>query len=220
MFESIDFSRSFCTWLLKEQAGYGRFNLEAILRTSHEEFLLLSGVMAANVYGKGNLILKPTYEFAAVFGQNRYRVFRTHASYTEKQDTVHPISDRFQTVERHLAITSSNVLSTQQQIIEATRSNKALNAHMRLHTCELIFPVKHINVQTDTNEFQVETGPILFPSSVQDINLETLKQAFTAFNRLDEIEFVLREAVKVDNTTIRHYDSVEKHPASIQLIAL
>lgn len=218
--ESIDFSRSFCTWLLKEQSGYGRFMIEAVLRTSIEEFLLLSGVMAANVYAKENLILKPPYEFAAVFGKNRYRVFRTHALYNEKQDTTDIISDRFQSVERCLTRVPGTVLPAPQQIIEATRNNKILNAHMRLPTCELIFPVKHMNVQTDTGKFQVETGPILFPSDFQNVDLASLKQAFTVFNRLDEAEFVLRDAVKVDSATIRHYEATEKHTASIQLVAL
>jgi hypothetical protein len=218
--ESIDFSRSFCTWLLKEQSGYGRFTIEAVLRTSIEEFLLLSGVMAANVYGKENLILKPTYEFAAVFGKSRYRVFRTHALYNEKQDTTDIISDRFQAVERHLTRVSVSALSTPQQIIEATRNNKMLNAHMRLPRCELIFPVKHMNVQTDTKNFQVETGPILFPSDFQNVDLNSFKQVFTVFNRLDEAEFAVRDVVKIDNATIRHYENIEKHTASIQLVAL
>lgn len=218
--ESIDFSSSFCTWLLKEQSGYGRFNIEAVLRTSIEEFLLLSGVVAANVYGKQNLILKPAYEFAAVFGKNRYRVFRTHAAYDEKQDTIDIISDRFQSVERYITRVSGMALSTPEQIIEATRTNKILNAHMRLPRCELIFPVKHMNVQTDTKKFQVETGPMLFPSDFQNVDLASLKQAFTVFNRLDEAEFVLRDTVKVDNATIRHYEAIEKHTASIQLVSL
>jgi hypothetical protein len=218
--ESIDFSRSFLTWLLKEQSGYGRFNIEAVLRTSSEDFLLLSGVMAANVYGKENLILKPAYEFAAVFGKSRYRIFRTHALYNETQDTLDLISDRFQSVERHLARVSGPVLSTPQQIIEATRANQILNAHMRLPTCELIFPVKHINVQTDRNEFQVETGPILFPGNFKSIELAAFQQAFIVFNRLHQAEFAVRDAVKVDNTTIRHYETIEKHAASIQLVAI
>jgi hypothetical protein len=221
--ECPDFSHAFCTWRLREQASYGRFTIEAILFNPVDgtRFFLLSGVMAAHVYGSGRLVSDPPYEFLAVFGPETYRVFRTHAPFDPTQDTIMPIQDRFESVAIHLMQGIGEPLDSIEAIIRATLAPAALMTKVTLESgLQLLFPIKHMNVQTDTGQFQAETGPILMPNDLTTARLERLLPAYIVFNRLDQAEVVLRQSVQTGNVLNRHYGDWRSFPAQIQILSL
>ncbi|WP_303673637.1 hypothetical protein [Vampirovibrio chlorellavorus] len=254
--ESVDFSRSFCTWLLQEQTGYGRFSIEAVLRIRNhqvsqsaiqEEYVLLSQVVAGNVYGQQQLVIEPVYQFAALFGSTHYRVFRTHYPFQPHQDSVSPIPDRFRAIETVIHPAPAIAHQNAQGVIVATQANRPLVTHMTYHgpdglRAELIFPVKHINVQPVTGQFQVETGPILWPtppatnSATGQWELENLTRAYTIFNRFDRAEIAESTALedssahssKDNEHTLennpwpqaRHFRFAGRWPVEIQIAAL
>lgn len=238
--DSIDFSQSFCTWQLNEQASYGRFSVDALVRTqppvtaTPQTFLLLSEVMAADVYGRGpRLLYDPPFQFAAIFGPDQYRVLRTHAPWDPRQDSMQAHADRFSAVNPQLAWAPAQRITETDALIAATLAPHPLVAHIQLHPgIELVFPVRHINVQTDTRQFQLETGPILMPDPdalSQAGAIDQLHPAFIACQHWDRAEFLLRDTrpllrAPADSTPpasqYRFYRHWRQHPVHLSLGAL
>lgn len=238
----IDFSRSFCTWLLPEQPSYGRFSLESCLfytpTQSPEEhcFILGASVMAADVYGKGPLLKDPAYRFELIASQAEYRILRSYPLPPENEDafadTGGETQSRFKTLNIHLCPCEADPLSTGAEILAATLTQRALVGEILLpfgsQGIRLVFPVKHINCHQDTLAFQVETGPLLMPdpdppASAEALSPERLTQAYVVFNRLDQAEFCLRRSYPRENDParrIRAYGDARTLDAKIRLYAL
>jgi len=88
---------------------------------------------------------------------------------------------------------------------------------------ELEFPVKHINLQRTQRFFQVETGPVLFPtkiSSAADVNqsMPEFNPAFIHFNRLDEIEITLKVPTRAGLQSTLFYSETKKLCAQVILM--
>ena len=193
--EMTDFSNSFFLWETVS-GSEGRFNLESITEVisgdKKEEFLLLSSVMACDVYGKNPLFHDPSYLFEAVFGAHNVKIFRTYQNKTGH--TTNRITDMFKST-RFLNNTEMYYkLESFKEISEAVRIGYDLLGQAKYKTgnndiITVKFPVKHINISEKTKEFQVETGKILFYLD----SLEKSLLAYLAFNNFNEINFLAQD---------------------------
>lgn len=88
---------------------------------------------------------------------------------------------------------------------------------------EIEFPIKHINIHKERRLFQVETGPILIPSTDPTAGLSEgqgcfLNTAFVHFNRLDCAEITLNVPTCIGEETIRFFSQVKKLNPQIVLM--
>ena len=203
--KTIKFNTSFATWLAKDQKSYGRFTIESACkfiqkgpsRIIEHEYYLLSKVMAGNVYAKEKLIKEPTYEFSSIFSQNEYKIIRNFETQQEIHDNYGSVGELFKKVDFSINYSKGRILETFDEIADATLGHHRINARIELElqheSCEIIleFPVKHINIQTDIREYQVETGPILVPKAKKNknINIDDLSVAYIAFNKSNDACF-------------------------------
>ena len=193
--EMTDFSNSFFLWETVS-GSEGRFNVESITEVisgdKKEEFVVLSSVMACDVYGKNPLFHDPPYLFEAVFGAHNVKIFRTYQNKTG--NTTNGITDLFKSIRFINKTELYKKLETFDEISEAVRTGCDLIGQAKYiadnnNIIIVKFPVKHINISEKTKEFQVETGKILLYLD----SLEKSLLAYLAFKNLNEINFLTQD---------------------------
>ena len=202
----IDFKNSFFLWETLS-GSEGRFNPESVTEVNNEAFLLLSSVMACDVYGKNPLFHDPPYLFEAVFGNNDVKIFRTYKNKTA--NTTSKKNDLFKTLQYLINTSIHQKLETFDEIAESARTGCQLSGQARyeIDNREVLikFPIKHINVSKKKREFQVETGKVLF---YQD-SLEKSVLAYLAFKNFDIINFLTQDGNR--NKILSYNAEIEIH---------
>jgi hypothetical protein len=232
---TIRFNNSFATWLANDQKSYGRFTIESVCSFSHnnthlnkKEYFLLSKVIAGNVYAKSKLIKDPVYEFSSIFSEKEYKIIRNYCTQDKIKDNSGVIEDLFEKVDFSIDYTQGEILEDFDSIAEATLSNRNINARIEFNIKELDsiitieFPVKHINVQTDLKEYQVETGPLLLPGkTIQTKNyINNLNVAYLTFNEVSDTYFAVSSMMEINNKDyIRFFSSINKLKTNKYLIS-
>jgi hypothetical protein len=231
----INFQHSFFYWRLLEEESIGRFTLDAVCRTKRlktgfeRDYYLLSGVMAGNVYAKDNLFKDPPYGFIAIFSEYEYKIFRNYDHYCSKHDSTGLVKERFKEINFSIQEQKSIKLIMIEDIIRYSINKSPLNAVISFDSgddtrIEIEFPVRHINAQTEKQEFQVETGPIIIPSFEKDQkgDIDSFNIAYTAFNHLNESYFISllpKGILKESESVTRVYSKIEKTESEIQIFA-
>jgi len=191
----IDFSNSFFLWETTS-GSEGRFIVESITEIINDDrkdiFLLLSSVMACDVYGQPPLFHNPPYLFEAVFGINDVKIFRTYLSKTDH--SVNRITDLFKSTKFLCKTSLYHKLESFDMIAESVRKGCSLVGEVYYTTdnediITIKFPIKHINISEKKRIFQVETGKHLFYQE----SLEKSSLAFLAFNNFFEINFMIQD---------------------------
>jgi hypothetical protein len=157
-------------------------------------------MMAAKAYAKSNLFYNPEFIYRAVFGNDSVKFFRTHYPY-KFSDTHEEIADKFKSVKYHLNDLSENelieldiseiknlVLSNNQNIISE------INFNYKSLKIRILCNVKNINFNKNSNEFQVESGEVVFPYIFNNSINELVGKstfAYLVFNNLSEVDFIL-----------------------------
>ena len=202
----FDFSSSFFLWETKS-GSIGRFHIECVADILYEDYseriVLLSNVMACDVYGKEPLFHNPSYLYEASFTKNEVKFFRTYHSKTA--NTVHRINEIFKSSNFHEEYCTYKRLSSISEIHEATVSGKNLigsvlykNKHDK--TIRITFPIKHINISPSLQELQVETGKVLYYSD----SFKNLRTAYLAFKNFDNINFLILD---IPNNNIESFNA-------------
>ena len=193
--EFTDFLHSFFLWETISDSE-GRFNVESITEVicgdKKEEFLLLSSVMACDVYGNNPLFLDPPYLYEAVFGNNDVKIFRTFQNRT--RNTINKKTDLFKSTRFLNEKCLFNKLNTFGEIANAVRNGcgligRVIYGEETNNRLIVTFPIKHINISEKKKEFQVETGKILCYQG----SLENSLLAYLAFKNFDDINFLMQD---------------------------
>ena len=231
----IDFSGSYLTWLTYKEKSYGRFQIEAACAIRNlssgkaETYYLAPAVIAGNVYAKNDLVKQPAYLFQIAASQERHVIFRTYVSYKEDQRSFDKNFDLFDGIDLHITRKESVALKDFYDILFHFQKHNSMSARMSYETqqrfqIEIEFPIKHINLQREKRLFQVETGPILFPSEPLGYRLSEergcfFNTAFIHFNRLDSAEITLNVPTCIGEETIRFFSEAKKLNPHIVLMA-
>lgn len=217
--QAVDFQNSYLLWITKDRKINGRFSIEATCRITDiennilQEYYLLSGVMASNVFEGNGLIKNPPYLYQAVFSQNEFKIFRTFFFQQNILDDFGFILDRFEKVETVLKrknFEEYNKLSTHHKAETFRNSmNGSISGHInQKYKFTLEFPIKHINI--DDQNIQVETGNIIFPDFKEKMDINNLKLSFVTIRNFTLIEFCCYKNLKTTEGLFRFYNEIFK----------
>ena len=231
----INFSQSYLTWCAKPVKSIGRFSIDSICRIHRiktgyiENYYLATGIMAGNVYANKNLTKIPTYSYQIAASRKHYQIFRDYAFWEKNCDTMGYCSDIFDNIKIIEKEKPAKSIDDKDKIAHLITNNAMLNVKLTFssddHQVTLEFPVKHINIQNETNKFQIETGPILVPHcSLFDYNpmddSPIFSTAFIFINNLNNAEFVLKEKIGGNKIHTRFFSKVKPIACEILLLTV
>ncbi len=188
-----DFDRSFVTWEL-DDCLQGRFNIESQLSIVNREsnkridWYLLSGVLACQVLKGTDMIHTPSYLFQAAFSEEEYRIYRMNNEWANTKDTKGRVKEGFHKVHFYCPEPSIEKLASDAAVCEAVSNNERLAAVVEMQNemeQTISFPVKHINIRTNTCDWQIETGPILI---AHNEHTQNLLPAYIALNNHGQLD--------------------------------
>ena len=177
----VNFQDTFITWKTLK-GSYGKFTAEAYLYYNNNEWLLGSEVMACDVYGKEKLFKDPYYSFQPLFSSTESRIFRTYKVSGETDHTSFQPSLQFQ---KHAVEIKKQREFEQVDLITEKNYLNPMQCKIDTKEYSLQFPVKHLNCNGTNGQFQIETGPIVFPYR------NNLCKAYLAFNSLNKFEVLI-----------------------------
>jgi len=219
---AIDFAGSWVEWQLAQPASVGRFAVDAALTVvdaagRRDLFCLGAQVFAGEVYGQGALFRQPAYEFAAAFSATHFRIFRSPHGGREV-DEHGAIAERFVAARRELKNARCRRIDG---CAAALHPRQPLVARARLAgeggtALELEFPVRHVNIDSQRDLFQVETGPLLALAPGAGACAAGLRRAYAIFSRLDAIELLLDDPA----AGRRRWAERTRHACAIELLRL
>jgi hypothetical protein len=196
-------------------------------------YILSASCKAENVAEDKDLWMTPNADVCFIVSEEEYLVFKSWA----KNDTlvklwppehgVQPerhsssVAESWVSLSIDLFPTSGELLSSPDEVIEATFANKRLVARMEYdegdYHVRIEHPVKTINVNRKYHYFQTDTGPILLPDLSEDRlrtakrQIEILDLAFEAFNNPSWAEFVINVPTPVaPNVSVNHYSKFRR----------
>lgn len=188
-----------------------RFNVEATCTIQDEQSgqttELFVGAPCRTEYtiATRNLFQVPSAEFRFAWSHAlRLQIAARPSNETEKSNTA-KLSDAFQAHKTDLrSFTDVTELTSVRAIGEATLANDLLNArstyrdNARGLTVTVEYPVNLINVNTDDDEFQVCTGPVIVPdlATWDGQEVQRVFLAHVAFTHFDHVEFILQREVE------------------------
>jgi len=203
-FKLYDLSKSKMTWLTQNDS-YGVWKIESICYlyqrdTLIDKLLAIGPMMAAKSYAKSNLFYNPEFIYRAVFGNDSVKFFRTHYPY-KFNDTQEKISDKFKGLKYYLKglstkeVTQLDISKIKKLVLSNNKSILCeINFNYKSLKIRIICNVKNINFNKNSNDFQVESGEVVFPYIFNDSINELLGKStfsYLAFNNLSKVDFIL-----------------------------
>jgi hypothetical protein len=207
--EAVDYGRSFIN--TKARWNSPRFWIESRLRitdpatkTPREYFQ--GGLCKSEFTFPARGMFQPdNYDFLPVFSQVDCVVFRRHITERGNYREVKPIAQAWGGTEMAVRHFRGRMLRNVEEISRAMASGKQLVGQTEIRdeksgrVAVIEFPIKTINWQRDTGDWQVDTGPVLLPDLTvpPDQWSAKLRLAFVAFNAPDWAEFLVDEPTPV-----------------------
>ena len=154
---------------------------------------------------KRNLFQVPSAEFRLAFSRDYRLSLAQRPSHEPEATNVARLSDAFQQHRIDLrTFANADALTTPHEIAEATLANDMLNGRTTYRDAErgvrvtVEYPINLINVNTDNDEYQVCTGPVLLPdlSTWDGKEVRRVFLAHVSFTASDYVEFILRREVE------------------------
>ena len=237
---TCDFSGSFVTFVTKGRGNLARLQVESrcvlIGENTGEklEYFQYASCKAENTYAPEDLFQDPNYDFSGIFSRDEYAIFRTHlpdaGNYAERG----LIANRFEEVIFQVrAAAATRTLASPAEIVEATLQGRPLIGRTEILTPDnsvraiLEYPIKTMNVNDQTEKFQVDTGPLAFPDFLSPAlgRIHRMELAYVAWNRPQEAYFVIQRPTAVssggqDVAQVCHYSEIRRMPAVNQVLTM
>jgi hypothetical protein len=225
-------------WFVKGDLSYSaRIQFESRCEVTSregtsEEWFLTAACIGEEVFVEKGLFMMPIWEWRAIFSRDNYHIFWAYARAEENRISRGVSKEHFPDVRIDLAFAEAELLPTNEAIVQATLANRPLLARTELAApsgetkITLDYPVKIMNVNAESNSFQVDTGPLAFWDWTTEPGSEgRLKLAYVAFNRFDWAEFALRVPTPILEggehvATVNHYSEVRALPVRNSVLAL
>ena len=211
---AIDFANSYMTWF--GPGNHARIQLDAACTIvdeqagTEEAYYLIAPCRSERCYMADPLFTMPNYEFFGIWSREEFLLIRTHWVSARDNRTYGVIREHWDDV--HLDIRrfpQAEQLPDRGSIVTATLANRPLIARTELRDesggqrAVLEYPVRTMNVlpvkapgiPRDPPQFQVDTGPIIFPDFTKDTDkaIELFEVAYVVYNLFDEAYFTLRK---------------------------
>ncbi len=216
----IDFGRSFICGDGSSSSAIGspdealgddvRFWVESILRIHDDRqgtsrtFLQCGACKAENTFDAkepGDLFKQPNYDYLPVLHEQEILVFRRGAFANDQPyKSLSRTRTPFGTFSYHLVPTEHAVeLDSFDAIAQATGDALPLIARCSMTDAtsglraEVEFPVKTMNIRHNPDQYQVDTGPVVYPDLSQRFDdwAQQVSLAYVAFNAVDFVDFIL-----------------------------
>ena len=180
-------------------------------------------------YAKDNLFQHPNYDFCGVFNEQQFCILRTHASAADDKPEVNLVANRFDHVSCHIVCAEAELLSTTEQGVAATLAGKRLAAATEIESedgrlrCRLEYPVKTMNANDIEWMYQIDTGPVPYPtwSSGCELIAGRFELAYVAWNAPHFADFVIQRPTELGaGIATPHYSGIVSVPARNELFAL
>ncbi|MEA2525523.1 MAG: hypothetical protein QOG89_3084 [Thermomicrobiales bacterium] len=237
----IDFANSYMTFFTKPHQGenIARIQIDAAATITDERtgaettYYLIAPCRSEYMYLAGQLFQMPNYEFCGVFTTDQVMIVRTQWTSERDNREVAPATERFAKVD--LAINhfpAPTALANEAAIVEATLANRPLVARTALRDeasgrrALLEYPIKTMNVVASPPQFQVDTGPLLFPdfASTAQHPIERLEIAHVVYHGFEKAEFILRRPHQVGErdgqpVAVTDYSEIATLPARNELFS-
>jgi len=237
MAQTMDFSRSFSTFVTSGRTNHARIQVEAVCRMADgERYVLVASCKSEDTYAEENLFRQPNYDFCAIFSDEQYCIVRVGLPLTACWRDGGLSAERFDEVRIDLADAEADPCDGAQAVVEATLANRPLVGRTMVldesgeEVAVVEYPIKTINVNTPAHSpggdwiYQVDTGPILVPRATPQTGLavEQLDLAFIAWNAPDWAELVVLAPTSVNHSDdcVGHYSRVRTITARNELLAL
>lgn len=233
--DRIDFQNSSLTWLTEGEESYGRFALESLCSLRNEltgttnAYCLGAEVLVGYVYGNDELVIRPNYLFQIAASRTDHTIFRTYLWHRPERDSAGKNAGLFTEMNLRVVKRGAVVLHDFAAIEQHFHKHSQFSARVSLPqdgttVVEIEFPVKHMNLHRTRGCFQVETGPILFPTKIHarwdtDLSIPEFNAAFIHFNRFDGIEMTLKVPTRMGVRSTRFYSETMKLAADVSLLA-
>ncbi|MFP4249358.1 MAG: hypothetical protein ACLFU7_06845 [Armatimonadota bacterium] len=235
--ETVDFSRSFATFVTPERTNNARIQIEAICETADgETHVLVASCKSEDTYASENLFRQPNYDFCAIFGEEDYCIVRVGMPLTACWRDSGRVAERFDEVLIERAVVDAEFCEDPRAIVEATLGNRPLVGRTEIldeageTLARLHYPIKTMNVNEPEHSpsgdwiYQVDTGPIIAPEPRRqaDLAVERLDLAFIAWNATDRAELVVLAPTPVNHSDdcVGHYSQVRTINARNAVLAL
>ena len=223
--EIVDFNKSNFSWLGDSK---GKFKIASIISITKEttiknRYILTENVLAGNVYSKNNLIKTPSYLFQVIASKKYQKIFRT-----DLDSKFFDLSPK-NLFRRNILDSEGNIFgdnlnfNIKYKCSYYNRSFEDLNKNFSSFdfnsrisfkknggTFFIEFPIKHLNLNEQNKEWQVETGPIIFP--ILNNDTYSLIPSFIFFNSFKKIDVFLdyplkkRKLKKFKNNIIKDFE--------------
>ena len=235
----VDFARSTISW---DGPSRGIFRLSSLLtvrdhkgKTEQERIGLGASILAGNMYAKTGLLKQPPYLFQVSGSTERqwiYRTFLYRRSFFSRKyrlPTWSKINGSADTYDIRLFKEKFNLEIKEEPAIGITRAHEIeryfnLNAFSAtlsfwIGDVQYIsdFPIEHINLKQETQEWQVETGPVLLPQSGEEKEIAKYLPCFLHFNSFDSVDIFFDYPFGVRGSNAR---SAVSMPCNIAMTSL
>lgn len=165
-----------------------------------EDYYQCASCKSEDTFAEQDLFLKDNYDFLPVFGPEYGIIYRRQAWLNEGYKSVVETKNMWDGPLYHLVDgISCTLLETTDAVLETTRSYTPLVAQTEIWNTTtslraiIEYPVKTMNTRRSGPDYQVDTGPVLYPdlSVRSERHVDGLTLAFVAFNAPHFADFVL-----------------------------
>ncbi len=188
------------------QAYHVRFKIDATCHVKDKngnqcELFVGAPCRSEFTIAQSNLFQIPSDEFRMAFSRN-CRVLIAKKSSQVHECTVTPLMELFKSYTIELTTCNEIDISNPAQIIEATLTNKQMNARTSYQkdgfNVTVEYPINLININDKDNKFQVCTGPLILPdlNTWDGAEIGRVFLAHGSFNRFDHVEWILRREIE------------------------
>jgi hypothetical protein len=209
--DAVDYGRSFVN--TKARWNSPRFWVESRLRItdtagkSSREYLQCGSCKSEYTFPARGLFHPDNYDFLPVFSQIDCVVFRRNLTEWGKYIEVKPIAQAWDGTVPAVRYFRGRMLRNVEEISKAMTAGKQLVGQTELRDeksgrmAVIEAPIKTINWQRETGQWQVDTGPVLLPdlTAPPEQWSSKLRLAYVAFNAPDWAEFIIEEPTPLGN---------------------
>ncbi len=227
----LDYGRSFVTFVTPGRGNNARLQIESTCRLlsadqAPRDYYFFASCKSENTFAERDLFHEDNYDFCGLFSDSEYAIYRTKAVHHDGFCESGVWRERFEDVQWTLNYTRGEVLDHAEAIVRATLDGRVLIGTVEWESegvhCAIEFPIKTMNANDLHMIWQVDTGPVVFPTGLQQgrLGIETFSPAYVAYNSARVADFIAQGPLNVGDVAVTHYHQRISVEAQARVFAL